>query len=224
MSPVFGGFLGMGGQEMCILLFAIPIYLLIWAALLMGACALFNKIAGASAAGQEAPPPYPYDEERPAGSPGSPGIQERPGQGYGGIQERPGTGLGDDYPEPDRDLGIRRTAGVPQPDLLKAMGIALAVLLLGICVGSLLGLVFGGAAAGLGPRGRADVLVTGLVGNLLSIIAGFFIEAGLLTSMLPTTFGKAALVTLIHYLIGFAIVVVLVACLFGIGIGLGLRG
>jgi hypothetical protein len=39
-----------------VLLIAIPIGLLIGGAILMGACAIFNKIVGATATGREPPP------------------------------------------------------------------------------------------------------------------------------------------------------------------------
>jgi hypothetical protein len=208
------------GGVVCVLLIAIPIGLLIGAAILMGACALFNKMAGATATGREPPPPYnPYEEERPAVSPGSTGIQEQPDQGYGGIQDRPNRGY-DDYPDPDRDLGIRRVVGVPQPDLLKAMGIVLVVGIVNFCVNSVIGMGLVGAPVGFAGRHRAEDPAAELLAGLVGIPVGFLIQAGLLTAMLPTTFGKAALVTLIHYLIIIAICVVLFTCLFGIGMAM----
>jgi hypothetical protein len=196
------------GNMLCVLAIAIPIGLLIGGGILMGACALFNTMVGATASGRAAPPPYnPYDDRRSAGPDSPTGLQDRPDRGF------------DDFRESDRDLGIRRVVGVPQPDLLKAMGIVLVVGVVNTCSNFVISQALG-APAGLGLQRRGDPMA-GLLANLISLPIDFLVEAGLLTALLPTTFGKAALVTLLHYLILLAIgVVIFLTCL---GVGLGLR-
>jgi hypothetical protein len=209
--------IGALGSMVCVLLIAIPIGLLIGAVILRAACALYNKIAGASPPGRKERFPYnPYDEEQPATAAGSSGIQERPGQGYGGIQERPDKDYGD-FQEPDRDLGIRRAVGVPEPELLKAMGIVLAIGVANFVANFCIGLALGGAAAPLGQLGggRGVDPMAALLANLVTIPIDFLIQAALLSAMLPTSFGKAALVSLIQILIVMAIGAVLVLAFLG---------
>jgi hypothetical protein len=210
--------IGALGSMVCVLLIA-PIGLLIGAVILRVACALYNKIAGASPPGRKKRFPYnPYDEEQPATAAGSSGIQERPGQADGGIQERPDKGYGD-FQEPDRDLGIRRAVGVPEPELLKAMGIVLVIGVMNILVSLCIGLALGGAAAPWAQvgGGRGADPMAALLANLVTIPVGFLIQSALLSAMLPTNFGKAALVSLIQILIAVAIGAVLVVAFLGAG-------
>lgn len=72
-----------------------------------------------------------------------------------------------------------------------------------------------GFVAGAGGLGRNQGAMLALQG--CSLVINFFISAGVLTSMLPTTFPRSCLVVLFQYLIGLAIVIVIVVPLVVIG-------
>ena len=134
----------------------------------------------------------------------------------------------DDYDDEDdyyeRPARRRRRSGgdaIPEPNLGKGMGIALVALIVQFVVGFVIGIAFAGAmgAAGPGnpfnPRGGADVGAQ-LAVNCCSAILGFFIWAGILTAMLPTSFARASLVTLFIYIIGFVIGVIIVVAIIAV--------
>jgi hypothetical protein len=137
-------------------------------------------------------PPNPY-EEAPGRSPGHQGIQEEPSEGYYDVRGA----------EPDYD--VRRVVGVPEPEILKAMGIVLVIGLVNAAVNFCLSLGLGGAG-GAGPRARGADPTGGLLAGLISLPIDFLIGSALLSAMLPTTFGKAALVYLIQLALSLVII------------------
>jgi len=112
---------------------------------------------------------------------------------------------------------------VPEPGFGKAMGIMLVTLLVNVVVGGVLGLLVlaGGAAAGADQRSMQLLI------NVVSIPIGFLTMAGMLTVMLPTSFGRALLVTLTQYaimfLVGIIVAIIIVAIAVAMGIGFGGR-
>jgi hypothetical protein len=193
---------------LCVLVVAIPIGLLIGAAILRAACSLYNKIAGATSTGRSIKS-YPSPDESPGRFPGHEGIQDQPSEGFG------------DFREDDRDYGSRLIVGVPEPEIPKAMGIVLVAGLANAVAKFCIGVaVVGGAAGGMGREGRAGAE---LLTDLISIPINFLIGSAILAAMLPTSFGKACLVTLIQFLIVLAIVVVVGGIVLAIMVATGAR-
>jgi len=95
---------------------------------------------------------------------------------------------------------------VPEPPIGKAMGITFVTTLVNTVVGSIVGSVIGGAAAAVGARGGG----VGVTAQLVSFSITALFMAGMLCTMLPTTFGRAILVTLCHFLIVIIIVGIVV--------------
>jgi hypothetical protein len=115
--------------------------------------------------------------------------------------------------------GASSPDSVPVPAFGRAMWITFAIFVVQMVVGLLIiGLVTdGGAAAAVQGQG-ADV-----VAQLISVPVSLLIMAGMLSARLPTTFGRATLVTLCYMLVSLLVVGVLV----GIGVlvlGVTLRG
>ena len=166
---------------------------------------LANKILGAAPGGRAPRRPYnPYDEEKLARAPGHAGIQDQPDEGYGDIRE------------PDPDYDFRRVVGVPEPDMLKAVGIVLVVGVLMAIVNFVIDMGFGASAAGLdGPQRQVD-LMAALLAAAVKLPVDFLLQTGLFTAMLPTSFGKAALVSLMQFLIVLAIGAVIVVIAMGV--------
>jgi hypothetical protein len=108
-------------------------------------------------------------------------------------------------------------AGVPEPGFSKAWLISFAAILANGVIGFALGLVvgFGGAVAG----------VDGKLLMLLSLVVSspvcFLVTAGLLAAMLPTSIGRAMIVTLLYLVISLAIGVVIGIVAVGIMLLLG---
>jgi hypothetical protein len=84
---------------------------------------------------------------------------------------------------------------VPEPALGKAMWITFATAVAQMVAGFLIG-GYGAAAAG----------AQGLVAQLTSFPVGLLIMAGMLSARLPTTFGRAILVTLCYMLVVLTVV------------------
>jgi hypothetical protein len=114
--------------------------------------------------------------------------------------------------------GASSPSCVPEPALGKAMWIIFAAALAHVVVGWLVGeITVPGAplrkplesliaevAGGVGPKGVDNVA------ELFSIPIGLLIMAGILSAKLPTTFGRALLVTLCYLLVVLPVVGVLV--------------
>jgi hypothetical protein len=108
---------------------------------------------------------------------------------------------------------------VPEPSFGKALGITVVSMIANMAVGFMVGIVIGGggAAAGANPQ-HVQIIST-----LVSLPVGFLVMSGMLTLMLPTSFGRGMLVALLQYAISFAIaiaiglIVFLVVLLLGVG-------
>lgn len=148
-----------------------------------------------------------------------------------------GSGRRNDYEDDwdDYDRPRRRGPAIPEPDLGKGMGISFVVLIIQFVIGFALALVVGvgmGAAGGgggfgggagknpFGPQPGADPTAQLLL-NCFSAVIGFVVWCGVLTLMLPTSFGRAALVTLFLYLMLITIGVVIVGIIVVAGVGMG---
>ncbi|WP_439621733.1 hypothetical protein [Gemmata sp.] len=168
---------------------AIPIGLLIGAVILRGAVSLANMCVG----GGQAPAADPYEDE------------------YEGDHRRPRYGR------------YKVDTGIPVPSIGQAMvvvllaGIANFVIQLVIVV-AVVGVAGGGAGAnqrgGFGANPQAGFGARGagaggaeMVANLISLPATFLVASLITSGMLPTSFGRACLVTLFQYLIVIAIAI-----------------
>ncbi len=99
---------------------------------------------------------------------------------------------------------------VPEPSMLKAMGILLITGVANFIIGAILGVL--GAATGLiqaGPDEARNGL--NLILNLISLPFTFLVSSALLSALLPTTFKRGMGVAACQYL---------VSILVGVGIGL----
>jgi hypothetical protein len=103
--------------------------------------------------------------------------------------------------------GASSPGGVPEPALGKAMWITFAASLAQMIAGFFIDAVTGPGptAPGAGEKG------VGVVGQLISIPVSLLIMAAVLSAKLPTTFGRAILVTLCYLLIVLLAVGVIVA-------------
>lgn len=122
----------------------------------------------------------------------------------------------EDYRRP-RGRGDRTAPGVPAPGIGRCMVIVLVVWLANVGGGIFLGLMMlaaGGAAAAKDPNNE-------LVMNLVSLPIGFVITSLVQSGMLPTSFGRACLVTVFEYVISFALAIALVAVMFAVLGGFG---
>jgi hypothetical protein len=95
--------------------------------------------------------------------------------------------------------GASSPGGVPEPALGKAMWITFAT--------SVVQLVAGVVIEGYGEAAEG---ARGLVAQLISFPVSLLIMAGMLSAKLPTTFGRAVLVTLCYMLVVLIVVGVLV--------------
>jgi hypothetical protein len=117
--------------------------------------------------------------------------------------------------------GASSPGSVPEPAFGKAMWVIFASTVLQLVVGGLFIGISTGAepvAAGAGGKG-VDV-----VAQLISFPVGLLIMAAVLSAKLPTTFGRAILVTLCYLLLALLVVGVLVgiaALVFGVTTGAG---
>jgi uncharacterized membrane protein len=107
---------------------------------------------------------------------------------------------------------------VSEPGFGKAMGIMVVTLIVNVVVGGLLGLLLAGGGAAAGADQRSLQLLV----NVVSIPVGFLTMAGMLTVMLPTSFGRALLVTLLQYAIMIAIGIVVGLVIFVVVLALGI--
>lgn len=93
-------------------------------------------------------------------------------------------------------------ASVPEPDFGEAMGIVFVTYLVQVVAGMALGFVLGNA----GMAGREDALKL----QLISLPISLLVMAGMLSMMLPTTFGRGLLVAICQIIVSLLIVGVLV--------------
>lgn len=85
------------------------------------------------------------------------------------------------------------STAIPEPNFGFAIVISLAVSLAGGVIGGVFGALTEGSE------------VTEAVGSILSLVLSFVVSAFILSKLLPTTYGRAALVCVIYGLIAFAI-------------------
>jgi hypothetical protein len=102
--------------------------------------------------------------------------------------------------------GTSSPSSVPEPALGKAMWIIFASSLAQMVVGLLIDLVTGAGPAVAGARGQEVDVVAELIFFPVSLL----IMAGMLSAKLPTTFGRAILVTLCYLLVALPVVGVFV--------------
>jgi hypothetical protein len=81
------------------------------------------------------------------------------------------------------------------PDVGKAAGIVFGTIVLNMVLSVVIGFTLG---AGTAVAGGSMEMATHSA-QLASFVIGFLVLAGLLTAVLPTSFGRAALVTLLYY-------------------------
>ncbi len=107
---------------------------------------------------------------------------------------------------------------VPEPSFMKAMGIAAASTIVSYMVNFAIGFLGAGAmiAGGANPM-QAQIIII-----LISLPAGFLVVAGMLTAMLPASFGKSMIITLLYYLIAIAIAVFFAVVVFAVGAAIGI--
>jgi hypothetical protein len=106
-------------------------------------------------------------------------------------------------------------AGVPEPPFGRAMGITFVTSLVNWVVGFVIGLATGAGAQAAGPDGAKGV---NLLAQAASVPAGLLVMALMLTALLPTSFGKAVLVTLLYLVIVALVVGVIVGVLVAVGL------
>ncbi|MFO0823504.1 MAG: hypothetical protein U0792_10370 [Gemmataceae bacterium] len=188
------------------MLLAIPIGLMIGAAILRGAVSLANACLGPDRSKTSYYDDEFTDYER---------RYERPSRRY---QE---TNTGGLIPEPG--LGYGMVIVLVNAFAQFAVGVVMAIGLMAVAGGAGGGQGFGAGKRGFGDGdGGNDAMA--LMMNLLSIPVGFIVTSGVLTMMLPTSFGRACLVTLFQYLIMIAIgVVIFVVLLAAVGGVQGLK-
>lgn len=92
---------------------------------------------------------------------------------------------------------------VKEPELGRAMGITFATTLVNLVSGFAVGFVLGAAGIATGQDQRTVTLLA----QAISIPFGFLVMSAMLSAMLPTTFGRAALITLFFYLIAIAVAI-----------------
>lgn len=181
----------------CVFCVFLPIGLLIGSAILQAAVSLANKVRGAK--------PRPPRRTRRVRNEWEDGHDEW-----------------EDWSDPDDDLDPedRPVEPIPMPSLLRGMGIVLLNTLFGGAVGFIIGGAIGAVAQPANPQ---DVQKLQLVVQAITAPFGFLIYCAVLSSMLPTTFARAALVALMHYLIVVLIVVVLLVIVLGFAVVLSLK-
>jgi hypothetical protein len=122
--------------------------------------------------------------------------------------------------------GASSPSRVPKPAFGKAMWISFANCLAQIVLGFLIVGVTDTGATAAGARGQG----VDMVAPLISFPVGLLIMAGILSAKLPTTFGRAILVTLCYLLLSLLVVLLsllVVGALVGLAVlvfGVALRG
>ncbi len=104
------------------------------------------------------------------------------------------------------------TDRVPEPSFGKAMLIVFVAMLVNMILSFLLTAVLGigGAAT------NADQQSMGLVVNLISLPLSLLVMAFMVSSMLPTTFGKGFLISLLYLLVAIIVGIVIAIVVFGV--------
>ncbi|MFM8271062.1 MAG: hypothetical protein ACKODX_01890 [Gemmata sp.] len=125
---------------------------------------------------------------------------------------------------------LRRASAIPEPNIGKGMGIAFVVVILSFLIFLGTQLATGAAGRGGNPFGPGNNPFRGggggnaglaLAGSCFQLIAGFFIWTCALALLLPTSFPRAALVTLFLHLGLLAIGGVIFGVILGLEVGMG---
>jgi hypothetical protein len=187
------------GVMVCVMAFALLIGTAVGAVILRAACALFNKMVGDTGRPARRRPREMEESER---------FGERAG-GTGIVTEEDAeagrTPALEDRGEFSSPLVTR--PGVVEPEMGKAMGIVFLTYLVNIVVSFAVGFCLG-AGAGAAGAGKAQVQGVSLLANLIALPISLLVLAGMISALLPTTFGKALLISLLYVLIGLVIVVI----------------
>ncbi len=97
--------------------------------------------------------------------------------------------------------GPKTRESVPSPTFGRAITICLTIALVALGTSFIIGLIVGGAGAALGQNIRSIQAAA----QLISLPLTFLISIGILQTMLPTSFSRAALVALLNTAIGIII-------------------
>jgi hypothetical protein len=108
--------------------------------------------------------------------------------------------------------------GVPEPDFGKAWLISFVTVLTNAFVGFILGIMVGAGGAAAGARNENMVMLASLA---VSLPASFLVSAALLTVMLPTSFGRAFIVTLLYLVISLLVLLAIGAVILGVMVLVG---
>jgi len=106
--------------------------------------------------------------------------------------------------------GDKAAHAVPRPTFLKAMGIAFLTFGANTIVRALIGATASVAAPSM--RGGIGAMLG--LSQIASLAAGAFVMSGLLTVLLPTTFGRAFLITLCNYFIWLIVIAIFFGVMF----------
>lgn len=140
----------------------------------------------------------------------------------------PSGGEWDNDDRPER----RRGTAIPEPSFAHVMAISFLVVFASVVVDVVIALALGagvGAAGGNGNNNRfipqGGELAVLLLAVCVDLVTGFLIWSGALTVLLPTSFGRAVLVTVFVHLMQVAIGTVAVLCAFAVTglVGAGAR-
>ena len=107
-----------------------------------------------------------------------------------------------------------KICGVPQPSILKALGVVIVVGLATFIISLPIGLVVGFAGAAMG----ISVTALKIVANLIALPIVALVSAGLYMPLLKTSFGKGLLVWLAQLGIALAIGIAVAVVLLGVGL------
>jgi hypothetical protein len=209
------------GIACCMIIGALVIGVLIGAVILRCACWLYNKIVGAP--GGPAAYRDGVDDDRPRRRLDAERYDDEDEEDDESGEEE------DDRPRPRRRPAAYDPdgPGVPEPTMGKAMGIMVVDMIVGAGINFVIGFATGAGMRGFGgPAGGGAAANLGVVlfAQLLQLIVGFFLLAGLVTAMLPTRFGRACAVAGLFYVIGIAIAAVIIGVLVAVGVGMGAAG
>lgn len=93
--------------------------------------------------------------------------------------------------------GEKSESGVSEPPFGRAMWIMFITSLVQAAVSFVIGLIIGGAGAARGASERQAAMTA----QLIAFPVGLVVMSGMLSSLLPTTFGRALMVSLCYLLI-----------------------
>jgi hypothetical protein len=170
---------------------------LIGGVILRAACAWYNKMVGARSSG--------YARTSRSRLPREARDDSR-------WYEEPSEGIQEDVNDPDAEVGREyaedvevssRLVGVPEPSMGLAMGIVVLYMILAGIVNFGIAFAIQGTVA-LVPGRRAPLVANlgaAVLTNGAALVVGTLIFTGLVSALLPTSFGKAFLVVLLDYLV-----------------------